>query len=60
MIASYNGYGRKNSLCKQTDLLSYPKSRDAIASKKSDNWQPTDPKPLESDKDQFLMVDEPF
>ena len=28
-IASYNGYERKNSLCKLTHLLSYTKSRDA-------------------------------
>ena len=33
-IASYIGYGRKNGLCNLTYLLSYPKSRDAIASKK--------------------------
>ena len=36
-IASNNGYGQNNALSKltdrQTDRLSYPKSRDAIASK---------------------------
>ena len=40
-IASNNGYRQKNALCKRTDLLKYPKSRDAIASNKDDELPTT-------------------
>ena len=36
-IASNKGYGQNNTLVKLTYLLSYPQSRDAIASKKYSN-----------------------